>query len=100
VPSTTVAAQRITTNAARALPAGADWIELQAERLLAVDDNGDGRHYRFIAYVAGRRYRTYAYVSDLRGEQALLYSPTGSRAAQSASPSGSCLPRLGCPGRG
>ena len=50
-------------------------IELHAERLLAVDENGDGRHYQFIAYVAGRRYRTYAYVAELEGEQASLVLP-------------------------
>lgn len=50
-------------------------IELSAERLLAVDESGNGRHYRFIAYLAGRRYRTYAWVAGVGAQQALLVLP-------------------------
>jgi hypothetical protein len=48
---------------------------LRAERLLAVDELGRGRHYRFIAYRQGRRYRTHAYVAAVDGAQATLVVP-------------------------
>jgi hypothetical protein len=50
-------------------------IALRAKRLLAVDENGNGRHYRFIAYVPGRRYRTYAYIISVPSKSALLLLP-------------------------
>lgn len=50
-------------------------IELNAERLLAVNESGNGRHYRFIAYLAGRRYPTYAWVAVINAEAALLVLP-------------------------
>jgi len=50
-------------------------IELSAERLIAVDERGNGRHYRFIAYLAGRRYRTYAWVAGIEAEHARLVLP-------------------------
>jgi hypothetical protein len=48
---------------------------LTEARLLAVDAEGAGLRYRFIAFTPGRRYRTFAFLAELVDGQALLRLP-------------------------
>lgn len=50
-------------------------LELLASRLLGVDPNGDGSHYRFIGHRPGRRYRTFARIEAIADPNATLVLP-------------------------
>jgi hypothetical protein len=50
-------------------------ITLETARLLAVDDAGEGLHYRFLGYQPARRYDTFAYLASLDPNTALLCLP-------------------------